>query len=1146
MRKRMGLCTNSCNTVTPHPALTGHALPAGEGKARGATLGREPGHALPAGEGLGVRAKAFSMVELIISMAIITIVISFLFAFLDANQRRHRSMQLLAMTSQGGRSAFEVLAQDLNQAGFNPPFKTNRTVSADVTPSGSTLSIVTLSGSGTTPITQRVFYGSRLAMGGGCVPTAQATIVDAPGGTAPLSATIAPNSTATISPPNTASIAVFSQSNILQISSRNIVASTTFTGTADNGAGGNTIYITGAGLTVLTPGETVKATLSGFPTTGAYKTCGSQLNNTFFSTVLSSPAPSSTQFAFQVPTAPGIACSGSHGGSGTGSASGAGVTLPNVATIVTTAAHGFLNDEPVQISSGGFYTVTYPGTNCPSGSTQCFSVSSASLPASSTIYPTTAASTATAGGAGRISNTVTVVTATPHGFVNGESVTVAGVSDPSFNGTFTVASTPTTQTFSFSQTAADSVSGSPVTPVGTAGTYGATRAGGTSSIITIAPHGFSAGQTVTIISVTDTTFNGAFTIASVPSTYSFTYTQAGQPASSSGNGTASEGGGAQRVSGTSTITTTAAHGFTQGQTVVISGTTLGFNGTYPILTVPSSTTFSYLQTGQPDQLSGGGTATAGGASRDATGKVEIVTTAPHGFLVGEQVNVSGVTDSTFNMGGGTTAAITAVPNSSTFTYTVGSTIVASSSGGTAQVGGASRTSNTDYIVTTTPNGFSVGQTVNVSSVSSGSFNGSFVVKTILSPTVFSYTDNGGDQGSGGGNAAVCNYDMQEVVVNNDPNYGTTAMTTNSVPVVLTSGLKAGTPVYSRNYPFPSGIYYNNETPGVGLGIADNKLLFYGDILNTGDLYYGEYRLQCVDSTSSTGFSDACTTNCLNPPYVLTRFLTKLALTSGGNTGVFAIPASKATAFDGAQVAPLVTNIQGKCASPTGSGGATGVVTLGTGDGATTTFSGSITPTPLTPGTITVQVGSPATVVGKDDAAGNVSGAGITGTVNYTSGAVSVTVSTPPAAGVGVTASASVNWLVYTAPDETSPSGTTGVTAAYNYTTSTYVNPLLNPDGTPVVWFKVDTYGAIDNTVTPPAPYFQTFIVDVRVALTLQESQIDPETQTYRIQRLRTHIVPRNINDSLNIAKSGGSSNLPGTPYDPTTALCATGCRLPLP
>ena len=62
-------------------------------------------------------------------------------------------------------------------------------------------------------------------------------------------------------------------------------------------------------------------------------------------------------------------------------------------------------------------------------------------------------------GTQRATNVVTITTQTAHGFVQGDSVVVAGVSDVSFNGTFTVASVPTTTTFTYAQTGVDATSG---------------------------------------------------------------------------------------------------------------------------------------------------------------------------------------------------------------------------------------------------------------------------------------------------------------------------------------------------------------------------------------------------------------------------------------------------------------------------------------------------------------------------------------------------------------------------------------------------------------------------------------------------------------------------------------------------------------
>lgn len=55
----------------------------------------------------------------------------------------------------------------------------------------------------------------------------------------------------------------------------------------------------------------------------------------------------------------------------------------------------------------------------------------------------------------RTSNVVTVTTDKAHGYANGRSVTISGVSTASFNGTFTITSVPSTTTFTFAQTASD-------------------------------------------------------------------------------------------------------------------------------------------------------------------------------------------------------------------------------------------------------------------------------------------------------------------------------------------------------------------------------------------------------------------------------------------------------------------------------------------------------------------------------------------------------------------------------------------------------------------------------------------------------------------------------------------------------------------
>ncbi len=67
----------------------------------------------------------------------------------------------------------------------------------------------------------------------------------------------------------------------------------------------------------------------------------------------------------------------------------------------------------------------------------------------------------------RASSTVTVTTSTPHGLVSGDQVTVAGVTDTSFNGVFAVATLPDSTHFTYAQALSNaSSSGGTAAPVG--------------------------------------------------------------------------------------------------------------------------------------------------------------------------------------------------------------------------------------------------------------------------------------------------------------------------------------------------------------------------------------------------------------------------------------------------------------------------------------------------------------------------------------------------------------------------------------------------------------------------------------------------------------------------------------------------------
>ena len=143
------------------------------------------------------------------------------------------------------------------------------------------------------------------------------------------------------------------------------------------------------------------------------------------------------------------------------------------------------------------------------------------------------------------------------------------------------------------------------------------------TLTTATAHYFSAGDTVNITNV-DATFNGIFTITSIPSTTTFTYALVAADVASTAVSptglvnitseldailnhdefdvdklyptiTASVSN-KQLTSNVATLTTSASHGLKLGMEIVVSGVDATFNGTYDITSVPTPTTFTYAKT----------------------------------------------------------------------------------------------------------------------------------------------------------------------------------------------------------------------------------------------------------------------------------------------------------------------------------------------------------------------------------------------------------------------------------------------------------------------------------------------------------------------------------------------------------------------
>src|SRR6266852_2985520 len=125
-----------------------------------------------------------------------------------------------------------------------------------------------------------------------------------------------------------------------------------------------------------------------------------------------------------------------------------------------------------------------------------------------------------------------------------------------------------------------------------------------------------------------------------------------------------------------TITTSPAHGLSAGHSVTVAGVGVsGYNGTFPVVSVPSSTQFTYIAGANGMANSGGGTS--------ASATVTIATSAVHGLVAGQSVTISGVGVSGYNG----TFGVASVIDATHFTYSATAGGLGASGGGTAAAAG---------------------------------------------------------------------------------------------------------------------------------------------------------------------------------------------------------------------------------------------------------------------------------------------------------------------------------------------------------------------------------------------------------------------------------------------------------------------------
>jgi hypothetical protein len=249
-------------------------------------------------------------------------------------------------------------------------------------------------------------------------------------------------------------------------------------------------------------------------------------------------------------------------------------TLEDIVTLTTTTAHGLLQGDTVEISglaesdlNGDFFI-----TEVPTSTTFRYSLS-----------PLNRAITKAVVAKKLVSNVATIFTKEAHGFVEGNTVFLKDI-DSVFSGSYTVVSAPTATSFTFSK---DRSTARTVT--------GAILISNTATLTTSEAHGYIEGEDVTIAGL-DQNYNGTYTITSIPSVTTFSYTKTRTDA----RGITSR----SMTNDVATITMSGTHGFVQNEVVGVSGMERTanqialdfenpFNGVFTIKSLPSTSSFTY-------------------------------------------------------------------------------------------------------------------------------------------------------------------------------------------------------------------------------------------------------------------------------------------------------------------------------------------------------------------------------------------------------------------------------------------------------------------------------------------------------------------------------------------------------------------------
>ncbi len=360
--------------------------------------------------------------------------------------------------------------------------------------------------------------------------------------------------------------------------------------------------------------------------------------------------------------------------------------LPNGTTVTISSVdqNEYNGSKVISLASGNVFTITglpdYPTTP----SLGAYTISTVGV----TPVPVSTISRSSSASGGNNSETVTVTTLGAHGFLAGNTITIAGTTPTNYSGNFVIATPggacPLATCFTYSipiypTTAATNIYAAVVSPYSrNIVSITDTGAGGIATVTTSTAHNYHVGQKVVFASTGNSRYDGAatgspFTVATTPSSTVFTFTgYSVNPANVGAVGTTSPSTAGIAITLTRAATTDAATATAAGATagafgVAIGNTkvlnvvrTAGTSGnesqyektsvtvtcsagnctsfTYAITTSPSTTISGTVTASPLGAAAVSATIAAGNMTRSGT--TTTATGVAAGFINGDSVNVA--------------------------------------------------------------------------------------------------------------------------------------------------------------------------------------------------------------------------------------------------------------------------------------------------------------------------------------------------------------------------------------------------------------------------------------------------------------------------------------------------------------------------